>query len=100
MKQNILVFPCGSEVGLEIYRSLEGSIHFELFGASSVEDHGRFVFERYIGGLPFVTDIHFIPALREIVLRHRIDAIYPSHGQRNCYFEKKRGGVGLQGNCL
>jgi predicted ATP-grasp superfamily ATP-dependent carboligase len=78
MKQNILVFPCGSEVALEIFRSLEGSIHFELLGASSVDDHGRVVFERYIGGLPFVTDQHFIAALRKIVLLHRIDAIYPA----------------------
>ena len=66
MKKNILVFPCGSEIGLEIYRSLRYSIHFNLIGASSVEDHGRFVYENYIGGLPYITDSNFIDAIREI----------------------------------
>ena len=78
MKKNILVFPCGSEIGLEIYRSLRYSIHFNLIGASSVEDHGRFVYENYIGGLPYITDSNFIDAIREIVIKENIDAIYPA----------------------
>lgn len=78
MKKNILVFPCGSEIGLEIYRSLRYSIHFNLIGASSVEDHGRFVYENYIGGLPYITDNNFIDAIREIVIKEKIDAIYPA----------------------
>jgi hypothetical protein len=44
MKKNVLVFPCGSEIGLEVYRSLKHSIHFNLIGANSVDDHGRVVF--------------------------------------------------------
>lgn len=78
MKKNILVFPCGSEVALEIHRSLCFSTHFHLIGASSVEDHGRFVFEDYIGDLPFYTDDNFIQTLAEILKRKKIDAIYPA----------------------
>lgn len=78
MKKNILVFPCGSEVALEIYRSLCFSTHFHLIGASSVEDHGRFVFEDYIGDLPFYTDENFIHILAEVLKRKKIDAIYPA----------------------
>lgn len=78
MKKNILVFPCGSEVALEIYRSLCFSTHFHLVGASSVDDHGRFVFEDYIGELPFYTDESFIQALAEILKSKKIDAIYPA----------------------
>lgn len=77
-KKNILVFPCGSEVALEIYRSLKNDIHFHLIGASSVEDHGKFVFEDYIGGLPYVTDSNFLSVLVEIVKTRKIDAIYPA----------------------
>ena len=47
MKKNILVFPCGSEIALEIYRSVNKSIHFNLIGASSVDDHGKFIYENY-----------------------------------------------------
>lgn len=77
-KYRILVFPCGSEIGLEVYRSLRHSAHVELFGASSVSDHGEFVYEQYIGGLPFVDDPALIPSLREIVEEQGIHAIYPA----------------------
>ena len=78
MKKNILVFPCGSEIALEIYRSLKFSTYFNLIGGSSVDDHGRFVFENYIGDIPFITDADFIPAIKKIVQENKIDAIYPA----------------------
>lgn len=77
-KQNILVFPCGSEIGLEIYKSLEFSAHFNVIGASSVADHGKFVYENYIGNLLFVTDANFIETLKKIIIEYKIDAIYPA----------------------
>lgn len=76
--KNILIFPCGSEVALEIHRSLEHSIHFNMIGANSVDDHGKFVFKKYIDKVPFVNDPLFIPRMKEIVSEYQIDAIYPA----------------------
>ncbi len=76
--RRILVFPCGSEIGLEIHRSLRYSTHFELLGASSVDDHGRFVFENYIANLPFHNTSDFGERIAQVVREHRIDAIYPA----------------------
>lgn len=76
--KKVLVFPCGSEIGLEIHRSLYGSMHFLLVGASSVDDHGRFVYENYIGDLPFINDEELISALREVILREGIHIVYPA----------------------
>lgn len=78
MKKRILIFPCGSEIGLEIHRSMQHSTHFALIGASSVDDHGRFVYEDYIGGIPMHTDTGFTTALKEIIRTRQIDAIYPT----------------------
>ena len=78
MKKNILVFPCGSEIALDIYSSVQYSAHFNLIGASSVDDHGRFVYENYIAGVPYITDVNFIPYMAEIVKEYNIDAIYPA----------------------
>lgn len=78
MKKRILVFPCGSEIGLEIHRSMQHSTHFALIGASSVDDHGRFVYEDYIGDVPMYTDTGFTTALKEIIRNRQIDAIYPT----------------------
>jgi len=76
--KNILVFPCGSEVALEIHRSLKYSRHFKLYGGSSVNDHGRFVFENYIDHIPFHNDRNFIETVRKIVEIYNINAIYPA----------------------
>lgn len=76
--RRILVFPCGSEIGLEIHRSLRYSTHFELIGGSSVDDHGRFVFENYVDSLPFHNAPEFPEHMARIVHEHHIDAIYPT----------------------
>ena len=78
MKKNILVFPCGSEIALEVYRAVNHSTHFNLIGANSIEDHGQFVFENYIGGLPFITAPDFHEKFRQIIRENNIDAIYPA----------------------
>ncbi|MGB3424342.1 MAG: ATP-grasp domain-containing protein [Castellaniella sp.] len=78
MSKRILVFPCGSEIGLEIHRALRYSTHFDLVGASSVDDHGRFVYEDYVGDLPYHNAPDFASRLAEIIKTHRIDVVYPT----------------------
>lgn len=78
MSRRILVFPCGSEIGLEIHRAMCHSTHFEVVGGSSVDDHGRFVYEEYLGGLPFHDSPDFAERVAKIIRRYRIDAIYPT----------------------
>ena len=77
-KKNILVFPCGSEIALDIQSSVRYSTFFNLIGANSIDDHGKFVYEDYIGNIPFVDNPMFIPTLKKIVMERKIDAIYPA----------------------
>jgi hypothetical protein len=53
-------------------------MHINLIGASSTDDHGRFVYPNYVNSVPYIDDPGFIPAIRAIVDAHHIDAIYPS----------------------
>lgn len=78
-KRRLLVFPCGSEIGLEIHNALKYSKHVELFGASSIDDHGKFVYTNYIRDIPFVYDKNFINTLNKIIKKHKIDLVYPAH---------------------
>lgn len=78
MKKNILVFPCGSEIGLDIFSSVRHSTYFHLIGGSSVDDHGRFVYDDYIPNIPNVSSNDFIPTIKKIVKDRQIDAIYPT----------------------
>jgi hypothetical protein len=79
MKQNVLVFPCGSEIGLEIYRSLCASTHFNLIGGSSTPDHGEFAFTNYIGDLPRVDAPDFTEKINAAIEEYKIDFIFPAH---------------------
>lgn len=79
MKHNVLVFPCGSEIGLEVHRSLSFSTHFEIFGASSTDDHGEFVYKNYIGGIPFVDEPGFVEQLNQVIEENQIKFIIPAH---------------------
>lgn len=80
-KKRVLVFPCGSEIGLELYRSLQYSRHFHLIGASSIHDNGEVVFDNYIGDAPFVDDDNFESWLVRVVGEYDIDIIFPTMDQ-------------------
>ena len=75
---NIMVFPCGSEIGLELHRALKDVRFITLYGASSAEDHGRWIYKNYIGGIPYIGDPAFIGALNAAVDRYHIDFIFPA----------------------
>lgn len=79
MKENVLVFPCGSEIGLEIYKSLAFSTHYNLVGGSSVDDHGRFVYSSYVDGIPFINSPEFINVINRIIDEYDIKYIFPAH---------------------
>jgi len=79
MKQiNILVFPCGSEIGLELHRALRDIRFITLFGASSVGDHGEWVYKNYVGDIPFISDPNFVDALNKYIDENEIDYIFPA----------------------
>ncbi len=77
-KKRVLVFPCGSELGLDIWNCVRYSTYFSLIGMSSCDDHGRFVYDEYIGGAPFLDDEGFADYLKKVVSEKEIDAIYPA----------------------
>jgi hypothetical protein len=76
---NILVFPCGSEIGLEIRRAFEGVKDVALVGGSSVPDHGRFVYQRYREDLPNVDDPDFLDRFNEVIDRESAGFVFPTH---------------------
>jgi len=76
---SILVFPCGSEIGLEIARAFKGIKHVQLIGGSSVDDHGKFVFQQYIDNIPTVKEPDFLEVLIDLIEDYKIDYIFPAH---------------------
>jgi len=76
----VMIFPGGTEIGLEIFRSLSYSRHIELFGATSLEnDVGCLLFKHYYTGLPFVNEKTFLKKFCPLLKKLKIDFIFPAH---------------------
>jgi hypothetical protein len=80
-KKKVLVYPCGTEIGLEIHRAVEYSTYFELWGGSSNYDHGRYVYRLHIDNLPYIADNsskELIIEFQARIEKYDIDYIYPA----------------------
>lgn len=79
--KKVLVYPCGTEIGMEVYKAVHNSIHYEVWGGSCSYDHGRFVFENHIDNLAFITDRSDekeIAEFNEQIKEYGFDYIYPA----------------------
>lgn len=92
-KKRVLVYPCGTEIGLEVYKALCFSKQYEVLGGTDSYDHGRFVFNKLIDNLPFIKDdsneedvIRFEKAIES----YNIDFIYPAMDGVIAVFAKYR----------
>ena len=87
---NVLVFPCGSEIGLEVNEALKRDKHIKLFGLSSVPCHGRFVYENYIEGISFINSDSFIDELNRIIEDNNIDLLIPAYDDAILYLSEAK----------
>lgn len=76
---NVLVFPCGSEIGLEIHTALKHNKAVRLHGVSSVPDHGEYVYARYREITAKVDSTSFIEQLNGLIEEWQIDVVLPAH---------------------
>jgi hypothetical protein len=86
---NVLVFPCGSENASEIHQALTHSIHVNLFGASSVDDHGRFLFARYAGDLPRIDAQDFDAKFASLLAQWDIQLVFATHDSVQHYLSTR-----------
>jgi predicted ATP-grasp superfamily ATP-dependent carboligase len=89
-KHHVLVFPAGSEIGLEIFNSLKYSHHVEIFGASGKSDHAAFVYpsDRYIENSFYVNQPDFIERFNRLLEAYQIEFIYPTHDTIACFLSE------------
>ncbi|MBW1791818.1 MAG: ATP-grasp domain-containing protein [Deltaproteobacteria bacterium] len=80
-KHHVLVFPAGSEIGLEIFNSLKYNHHVEVYGASGKSDHASYVYpqDRYIEDEFYVDRPDFIDSFNSMLKKYEIEFIYPTH---------------------
>jgi carbamoyl-phosphate synthase large subunit len=77
--RNVLVFPGGTEIGLEIHAALKHCKDINLIGAGSDNlNHGAFVFENY-HILPTIYEDNWLPELVDFCKLYLIDYIFPAY---------------------
>ena len=78
-KIRVLIFPAGEINSVELHDALSTCVNVELFGASSVDRHGPYIFKNYIKNVPFITDKSFIKEFNRILVSNKIDVIFLTH---------------------
>jgi hypothetical protein len=79
LKYNILVFPGGTEIGMEIHKGLSQCKDIRIFSAGAdVANHAPYVFTQH-DVVPSVDDPSWIDRLNKIATKHKIDYIFPAH---------------------
>lgn len=84
-KWGVLVFPAGEINSIELHDSLCSCVNIELWGASSIERHGKYVFKNYVSGLPLISNDNFLKEFNKLIDEKGIDIIFPTHDTVACY---------------
>lgn len=78
---NVLIFPAGTELGREIYLSLQFCKDVKLFlGGADYENQARYYAEPY-AILPSVSAKGWVEELDSWLVEHRIDYVFPAHDE-------------------
>lgn len=98
VKHRVLIFPAGSEIGLEIRNSLKYSHHVEVFGASGKNDHASFVYDekRYFEDEFYVERPDFIERFNRLVRTLQIEFVYPTHDTVACFLAEHQSEIGAR----
>jgi hypothetical protein len=89
---NILIYPAGTEIGLELNRALRYQKGIKLYGANSLSDHSKFYYDSVL----YVPDIYDEPEkatrrIKQIIEAYAIDFVFPAHDQ--VVLELSRAGI-------
>ncbi|WP_123634963.1 ATP-grasp domain-containing protein [Marinobacter sp. R17] len=90
------VFPSGSEVSAEVFRSLENARIIELVGLSSVPDYGDVLFSNNRRDIPHIHHSGFIEAIRQCVSIHRLDLLIPGMDEVGYLLKQAEPELGCQ----
>ena len=89
-KIKVLIFPAGEVNSIELHDALSTCVNVEVWGASSIDRHGPYVFKNYVSGLPFISDENFIEKLNNLIQLKDISVIFPTHDSVALFLSEHR----------
>lgn len=92
----VLIYPAGTEIGLEVFRALSPIRQIEVVAANDSENnHAQYCFAEHVV-LPHVHDSDFISELNRVIKTQRIDVIYPAHDEVILALAEQREAIDAQ----
>lgn len=91
-KINVLIFPSGAENAINVYDSLKYNLHFELYGATSKDDHSSYIFDEKhltIGNF-FINDNDFFKNFNNLIKKNKISYVIPTHDEISTFLIKNQ----------
>lgn len=92
-KIGVLVFPAGEVNSVELHDALSTCVNIRLYGASSVDRHGGFIFKNYISEIPPIQDSRFLDELTNIIRQYKIDVVIPTHDDVALFLAENRTNI-------
>lgn len=89
-KIGVLIFPAGEINSVELHDALATCVNIDLYGASSVDKHGEYVFKNYIGGLPMISEKDFFDEFNKVIEENNIDVVFPTHDTVADFFAENK----------
>jgi predicted ATP-grasp superfamily ATP-dependent carboligase len=91
---NILIYPCSSGIGQELYNSLINYKNINLFGANmGINSAGNYLFENYIELKTSYKDNNHLIELNNIINKFNIHHIYPAYDDIILYLRENEKNI-------
>ena len=100
-KINVLIFPSGGENAINIYDSLKYNLHFELFGATSVDDYSKYIYKQNNFSFDnyYISNDDFIDKFNKMLNDFSINYIIPTHDTIALYLIENQNNINAKVIC-
>ena len=90
VKKRVLVLNCGTLASTDINMALKDNEEFEVWGASTVKNHGIYVYEHYIDDIPNMSQPDFINILNKKIEKYSFKFIIAPHEDLALFLQKNK----------
>lgn len=92
-KVNVLIFPAGEINSVELHDALSHNVNIKVFGCSSADRHGGYIFKNYRAGLPNISEDNFINDFNKLIDEWNIQYIFPTHDTVALFLTKNQKNI-------
>lgn len=89
----VLIFPAGEINSVELHDALSTNVNIKVFGASSIDRHGPYLFKNYYTGLPLISEPSFCESFNKLLQLNEIDIVMPTHDTVALFLASHRDGI-------